>query len=99
MEAFKKESNANSNHSNQIWSIQMQILTIIDKFEAFKCKFELVKRDSKHPNASSNHSKGIQSIRIQILTIWKWLETFERDSNHLETSEIKFEHLKPDSKY
>ena len=35
-----KHSNANSNRSKAIWSIQMQILTIWTKFEAFKCKCE-----------------------------------------------------------
>ena len=38
-ERDSKHSSANSNHSSQIRSIQMQILTIWKGFEAFKCEF------------------------------------------------------------
>ena len=58
-----KHSNANSNHSKGIRSIQMQTRTI--------------PKDSKNSNANSNHSKGIQSIQIQIQTIRKGFESFE----------------------
>ena len=36
-----KHSNANSNHSKEIWSIwmQIQIRTIEKGYEAFECKF------------------------------------------------------------
>ena len=65
-------SNANSNHSKGIPTIQMQIPTIrrqirtIQKgFQPFKCKFEPFEGklepfelDLKHSNANSNHSNG-----------------------------------------
>ena len=54
-----KYSNGNANHSKDIRSILIQILTIRKKFEAFKCKFEPFERDSKHFNANANLSKGI----------------------------------------
>ena len=38
-ESNSKHSNANSNHSRDIRSIRMQILTIRKGFEALKCKF------------------------------------------------------------
>ena len=74
-----KHSNANSNHSNGIrtihMQIRMQIWTIWMGFEAFKW-------DSKHSN-------GIWSIRMQIRNIWNGFkafeckfEPFERDSKH-----------------
>ena len=81
-------SNANSNHSKGIGSVQMQILNIRKKFKAFKCKFKPFEWDSKHSNANSNHSKGIQSIRMQIRTIRKIFEVFE----------CKFEPFERDSK-
>ena len=55
----------------------MQILTIPKGFEAFKCKLEPFKRDSKNSIANSNHSKGIQSNQMQIQTIRKGFESFE----------------------
>ena len=61
-EPFEKDSkgsNANSNHSKGIRSIQLEILTIRKGFKAFECKFEPFERDSKHSNGNSNHSKGI----------------------------------------
>ena len=54
----------------------MQIRTIQKAFEAFECKFEVLKRDLKHSNANTNHSKGIWSIRMQILTVQKGSEAF-----------------------
>ena len=58
-------------------------------FEAFECKFETFKRDSKNSNANSNHLKRIWSIWMQIWTIrigFEALEckfeTFESDSKH-----------------
>ena len=57
-EPFERDSNhsnANSNHSKGIRSIEMQIRTTQKGFEALKCKFEPLKR--------------IQSIRLQIRTI------------------------------
>ena len=63
-EAFEKDSNANTNHSNQIRYIQMQILTIRKAFEAFKSKFESFERDSKHLHQISNLSKGIRSFQM-----------------------------------
>ena len=75
IQSIWKASNANSNHSNQIWRIQMQILIIWKAFEAFECKFEPFEKDS--------------SVRIQIRTIQKGFEAFEckfelfeRDSKH-----------------
>ena len=38
-ETFKRDSNANSNHSKGIQSILMQIQTIRKEFEAFVCNF------------------------------------------------------------
>jgi len=60
-----------------IWSIQIQILTIRKGFEAFECKFEPFKRDSKHSNANSNHWNQIPSIRMQIQTIQTRFEALE----------------------
>ena len=37
-ERDSKHSNANSNNSNQIWSIQMQIRNLQTRFEAFERK-------------------------------------------------------------
>ena len=77
---FKRDSNqsnANSNHSNEIRTVQMQIRT-------FK------KRDSNHSKANWNHSNKIRSIRMQIRTIRTWFEAlkckfeqFKRHSKHL----------------
>ena len=42
LEPFERDSegsNPNSNHSKGIESVRMQILTIRNGFEAFKCKF------------------------------------------------------------
>ena len=47
-ERDSKHSNGNSNHSKGIRSIQLQIRTIKKGFIAFECKFEPLKRDSKH---------------------------------------------------
>ena len=52
----------------------MQIRTIWKGFEAFECKFEAFRGDSKYSNANSNHSIGIRIIRMQIRTIRKGLE-------------------------
>ena len=67
----------------------MLILTIRKGFEALKCKFELLERDSKQLNANSNHSKGIWSIQLQIWTSRMGFEAFKskfgslvRDSKH-----------------
>ena len=62
-------------------SIQMQIPTIQNGFEAFKtfeCKFE---RDLNLSNANSNHWNGIRSIWMQIRTIQMGFKPFEWDSN------------------
>ena len=56
----------------------MQIPTLPKGLDAFECKFEPFKRDSKHSNANSNYSNRIQSIRIQIRTTQKGFEAFER---------------------
>ena len=64
-EQNSNKSNANSNHSKGIQSIQMQIRTTRKGFEAFESKFKPVKRDLKR-------SKGIRripSIRMEILTL------------------------------
>ena len=83
LEAFERDSNANSNHLDQIWSIGMQIRKIRKGFEAFIYKFEPFKKDSKHLNTKSNHSKQIWSIG----SIQKGFECklwpFEPNSNHL----------------
>ena len=55
----------------------MQILTIQKRFEAFQCKCEPFKRDSKHSNANSNPCNEIREIRMQILIILKGFEAFE----------------------
>ena len=55
---FKAFPSANSNHSNEIRSIRIQIRTTWKRFEAFECKFKPFERDSKHLDANSNHSKG-----------------------------------------
>ena len=68
-EKDSKHSNANSNHSKGIRSIQMQIRTIQKGFKAFECKFEPFEKNSKD-------SKIIRSILIKF-------ETFESDSKHL----------------
>ena len=50
LEPFERDSNnsnANSNHSKEIQSIQMQIQTIGKGFESFECKFEQFKRDRR----------------------------------------------------
>ena len=77
----------------------MQIPTIRNGFEAFECKFEPFKSESKHSNTNSNPSKGMQgirsepvfqSVRTQIRTIWKEFNTFEskfeKDSKHSNTN-------------
>ena len=66
-----------SKHSKAIRNFLIEILTIGKEFEAFECKFEPFKRDSKHSNANSNRSKGIPSIRMQIRTIRKGFKAFE----------------------
>ena len=100
-----KHSTANSNPSNQIRSIRIQIRII-----------EQCERDSRHLNGICDHSKGIQSIRTQILTTengfdaFKWnFEQFERDLSiriqirtirkGFETFESKLEPFKRDSKH
>ena len=86
-----KHSNANSNHSKGIRTIQMQIRSITKGIEAFKSTLETLERDSNHSNVNSNHSKGmwsiqikfsnhlkgIRSIQMQILTIRKGFEVFK----------------------
>ena len=57
-----KHWNANSNYSNSILSIWMQIWTIQMEFETFECYFEPLERDSNHSNGNLNHSNGIPSI-------------------------------------
>ena len=52
--------NPNMNQFNVIRSIQLQVLSIWEEFEAFDCKFEPFKKDSKHSKANSNNSKGIR---------------------------------------
>ena len=80
LEAFERDSNANSNHFNQFRSIWMQIRKIRKGHEAFINKFEPFKKDS---NAKSNYSKWIWSIgSIQKgfeckLTIRSKFEAFE----------------------
>ena len=86
-EGDSKYSNANSNHSNGIRNIRLQIRTTLTRFkpferdskdfEAFECKFKPLQWDLKHWNANSNHSKGIQSIRMQIRTTRMGFETFD----------------------
>ena len=68
-------------HSKGIRSIRMQIRK---GFEAFQCKFEPFKRDSKHSNTNSNHSKGFEAFECKF-------EPFERDSEH---SHANLYHLK-----
>ena len=70
-ESDLKHLNPNSNPSNEIRSIQMQILSIREEFEAFDRKFEPFEKDLKHSNAKSNHSKGSQSVQTEILAIRK----------------------------
>jgi len=48
LERDSKHSNANLNHSKEIWSIQMQIRTIWKGLEAFECKFKQFEIDSKY---------------------------------------------------
>ena len=61
----------------------MQISTIRNRFEAFECKLEPVKRHSNHSNANSNHLNEIQLIQMhiltfkRILTIQMQIRTFE----------------------
>ena len=80
----------------------MQIQTIRKGFQAFKFKFEVFERDSKHSNANSKHSKVIGSIRMQIRAIRKGFvafkckfEPFERVSKH--SNEIRA--IRKGSKY
>ena len=82
-ERGSKHLNANSNHSKGVRSIpmqippkgiriiRMQIRTTRKRLEAFECKFEAFKRDSKHSNVNSNHWLGIRSNRMQIQMIQK----------------------------
>ena len=58
-------SNANSNPSNEIRSIPIDILAIEKGFEAFVCKL--------------NQSQGIRSNQVQIQTLQTKFEPFERD--------------------
>ena len=67
----------------------MHIRTFRKGFEAFECKFETFKWDSKCSNANSNNSKGIRSVRMQILTFRTGFEAFES----------KFETFEWDSKH
>ena len=62
-EPHSKHLNANSNPSNEIRNIWMQIQNILKRNEAFESKIKPLKRDSKHSNVNSNHSKGIGSIK------------------------------------
>ena len=66
----------------------MQFRAIRKGFEAFECKLDSFKIDSKHSNANSNHSKGIRSIRKQLRTIRMGFQGFE----------CKFEGFEKDSK-
>ena len=83
------KSNGNSKDSKGIRIIRIQIQTTQKELEAFECKFEALKRDSKHSNPNSNFSKGIRSIQIQIRMTRKGFEAFES----------KFESLEKDSKH
>ena len=86
----------------------MQILNIWTKFEAFECKLEPFKRDSKHSNANSNlemdskhsnaNSNHSKRILMEIRTIWKGFEAFECKFGTLERvskhSNANLKHLK-----
>ena len=82
---FKRDSNlsnANLNHSKEIWSNRMHIQTIQKtiqtirmqiqtRFEAIECKFEPFEGDSNRSKANSNHLNEIRSNWMQIWTIRK----------------------------
>ena len=77
-ELFERDSNrsnANSKHSNEIWTNRMKIGSIRKRFEAVKCEFEPFGRDSNHWNANSNHCNDIRRNEC-------WFEQFYRDANH-----------------
>jgi len=74
-EPFQPNSNANSNPSNEIWNIRMQILSMAIR-KGFKA-FEPFQPNSKDSNANSNPSNEIWNIQKQILAIRTRFETFE----------------------
>jgi len=71
IQSISNHLNENSNYSNEIWNIWIQILIIRKGFEAFECNFESFEPKLHHSNANFNHSNGIRSIRMQIRTILK----------------------------
>ena len=84
-------SNVNSNHSNQIRSIEKQSWTLWKRFEAYSSHLKgiltiriqiwTIWKGFKHSNANSNYSKGIW---MQILTIRKGFEAYSNaNSNQL----------------
>ena len=88
MERYLKHSNANSNHSKGIRSIQMQIRTIQQGFKSFYCKFEPFERNSKHSKITK-HSKSKSNLSKRIY--WQFIcnfEPFERDSKHSNANSI-----------
>ena len=71
---FERESNnsnANSNHSNEIPNKRMQIRTIRQGFYPFESKHQAFDRDSKQSNENSNHSKGSLTITHCVYTMYK----------------------------
>ena len=61
----------------------MQIQTIQQGFQPFKCKLEAFERDSKQSSANLNNLTEILTIRMQIRSNrMQMCEPLERDSNH-----------------
>ena len=80
-EQNSKHLHSNSNPSNEIWRIWMQILTMRMEIRTIRRRFQ--KHSITNSNRSKgirsilNHSKGIRGIQIQIQTIGKGFIAFE----------------------
>ena len=74
----------------------MQIQTIQQGFQPFKCKLEAFERDSKQSSANLNNLTEILTIRMQIRS--NRMQT-ESTRSRFEAIECKFESFKRDSNH